>query len=170
MDYQTLIILAAFLALGLLTLVLLEWRERKRAKSPNSPPNVGGVPTGGRGITPNSASPDSVTPNASSPLIRVPVDDQCCGRHLVCERESLLTTKPEIIYYDDEELDRLANLNPDNYTEQDLSDLNEVFTTLRPAEVAGWLRSLQLRQIELPQALKEEALMIVAERRFSPAK
>ena len=154
MDYQTLIILVAFLALGLLTLVLLEWRERKRAKSPNA--------------SPNSASPNSAT-TSSSPLVRVPVDDQCCGRHLVCERESLLTTKPEIIYYDDEELDRLANLDPDNYTEQDLGDLNEVFTTLRPAEVAGWLRSLQLRQIELPQALKEEALMIVAERRFNPA-
>ena len=156
MDYQTLIILVAFLALGLLTLVLLEWRERKRAKSPNA--------------SPNSATRDSVTPSSSSPLVRVPVDDQCCGRHLVCERESLLTTKPEIIYYDDEELDRLANLDPDNYTEQDLGDLNEVFTTLRPAEVAGWLRSLQLRQIELPQALKEEALMIVAERRFNAAK
>ena len=142
MTMENLLILAGFLGLGLLTLLLMEWRERKRAKQTGDNPQ-------------------------SDHLVRVPVDDQCCGRHLVCERESLLTTKPEIIYYDDEELDRLAGVNPDNYSEQDLSELNDVFSTLRPADVAGWLRSLQLRQIELPQALKEEALMIVAERRFA---
>ena len=139
---ENLLILAAFLGLGLVSLALMEWRERKRRKAQTDNPQA-------------------------DHLVRVPVDDQCCGRHLVCERESLLTTKPEIVYYDDEELDRLAGVSPDNYSEQDLQDLNEVFTTLKSADVAGWLRSLQLRNITLPDSLREEALMIVAERRFA---
>jgi hypothetical protein len=140
-DYETLLILAAFLALGLLTLALMEWRERKRKKD---------------------------NPQADR-MIRVPVDEQCCGRHLVCERESLLTAKPEIVYYDDEELDRLSGMSPDDYTSKDLEELNDVFSTLQPADVAGWLRSLQLRNIALPDELKDEALMIVAERRATSA-
>ena len=102
-------------------------------------------------------------------MIRVPVDDACCGRHLVCERESLLTTKPEIIYYDDEELDRLAGISPADYSEEDINELSEVFSSLQSADVAGWLRSLQARSIALPDELKDEALMIVAERRAKGA-
>ena len=116
---DTILILACFLGLGLVTLVLMEWRERKRKKAQTDNPQA-------------------------DKMIRVPVDDACCGRHLVCERESLLTTKPEIIYYDDEELDRLSGLDPQTYSELDIRDLNEVFTTLRSEDVVGWLRSLQL--------------------------
>ncbi|MBO4621036.1 MAG: phospholipase [Paludibacteraceae bacterium] len=119
----------------------MEWRERKRKKD---------------------------NPQADR-MIRVPVDEQCCGRHLVCERESLLTSKPEIVYYDDEELDRLSGMSPDDYTSKDLDELSDVFSTLQPADVAGWLRSLQLRNIALPDELKDEALMIVAERRATSA-
>lgn len=144
MDYETILILAAFLGLGLVTLALMEWRERKRKKALGDNPQA-------------------------DHMIRVPVDDQCCGRHLVCERETLLTTKPEIVYYDDEELDHLSGLDPKDYTEQDLQELEEVFSTLQPADVAGWLRSLQLRSIALPDELKDEALMIVAERRATGA-
>ena len=128
-----------------MTLVLMEWRERKRKKAQTDNPQA-------------------------DKMIRVPVDDACCGRHLVCERESLLTTKPEIIYYDDEELDRLSGLDPQTYSEQDIRDLNEVFSTLRSEDVVGWLRSLQLRNITLPEELRDEALMIVSERRAKAAR
>lgn len=141
---ENLYILIAFLGLGLVTLVLMEWRERKRKKAQTDNPQA-------------------------DKMIRVPVDDACCGRHLVCERESLLTTKPEIIYYDDEELDRLSGLDPQTYSEQDIRDLNEVFTTLQSQDVVGWLRSLQLRNITLPEELRDEALMIVSERRAKAA-
>lgn len=141
---ENLLILAGFLGLGLVTLVLMEWRERKRKKSSQDNPQA-------------------------DHMIRVPVDDACCGRHLVCERESLLTTKPEIIYYDDEELDRLAGLSPIDYSEEDINELNDVFSSLQSADVAGWLRSLQMRNIALPDELKDEALMIVAERRAKGA-
>ena len=36
---------------------------------------------------------------------------------------------------------------------------------MRNDEVAGWVRSLQLRGIELPDELKDEVFMIVGERR-----
>lgn len=138
---DTLIILVAFLVFALVVLVLMEIRERQRKKEAEDNPQA-------------------------DHLVRVPVDDECCGRHTVCERESLITANPEIVYYDDEELDRLVGQSPDTYTEKDLADISEVFYTLQSRDVAGWLRSMQLRNIELPEQIKEEALMIVSERRF----
>ena len=43
----------------------------------------------------------------------------------------------------------------------------EVLYTLRQEEVPGWIRSLQLRDIALPAALKAETLLIVEELRDS---
>ena len=37
---------------------------------------------------------------------------------------------------------------------------------MRSDEVAGWVRSLQLRGIELPDGIKDEVLLIVGERRL----
>jgi hypothetical protein len=91
----------------------------------------------------------------------------CCGEHLVCERETLLQTNAEIVYYDDEELDALADTDPKDYTEAQYAQLREVFETLQEADVPGWCRSLQLRRIALPDDIKDEALMIVRERRNS---
>jgi hypothetical protein len=44
-----------------------------------------------------------------------------------------------------------------------------VFFTLRENELVDWLKSLQLRHVPLPPAIKEQALMIIAERRKEPA-
>ena len=109
--------------------------------------------------------------NASSPaeLIQpapAPSDDgECCGQHLVCERDTLLQSNARIDYYDDEELDALAGIDPTDYSEAQHTMLREVFDTLQERDVAGWVRSLQLRNIALPQDIREEALMIVRERR-----
>lgn len=92
-------------------------------------------------------------------------DGECCGTHAVCERDSLLTKTTKIEYYDDEELDALAGIAPDNYSESQIKQLEDVFYTLREKDVAGWLRSLQTRNIQLPDELREEALLIVSERR-----
>ncbi len=43
--------------------------------------------------------------------------------------------------------------------------LENVFYTLKEQDVAGWLGSLQLRNIQLPNNLRDEALLIVSERR-----
>ena len=45
---------------------------------------------------------------------------ECCGRHLVCERDSLLAGVSQTIeYYDDEELDAWKGIEPDSYTPYD---------------------------------------------------
>ena len=46
-----------------------------------------------------------------------------------------------------------------------VEEFSEVLYTLREVEVAGWLHSLQLRGINLPDALKDEAFLIIGERR-----
>lgn len=91
----------------------------------------------------------------------------CCGQHEVCEKDSLLAAvSKEIEYYDDEELDRFATRESDNYTDAEIEEFDEVFSTLRSEEVAGWVRSLQLRGINLPDALKDDVILVVGERRI----
>ena len=92
-------------------------------------------------------------------------DSGCCGQHLVCERETLLQTNAEIIYYDDEELDTLAGIPYNEYTRAQEDMVREVFNTMQEKDVPGWCRSLQLRNIQLPLDVREEALLIVRERR-----
>ncbi len=92
-------------------------------------------------------------------------DGECCGAHEVCDRDSLLTGTDKPEYFDDEELDALACIKPDEYTESQQKQLSEVFYTLKESDVAAWLRSLQIRRIELPVSLRDEALLIVSERR-----
>lgn len=94
------------------------------------------------------------------------IPDECCGAHEVCERDSLLAAvSKKIEYYEDEDLDRFRGVSGDAYQEEAVSEFQEVLYTLRDTEVAGWLRSLQLRGIELPDLLKDEAFLIVGERR-----
>lgn len=98
------------------------------------------------------------------------VDAECCGQHEVCERDSLLAAvSKKIEYYDDEELDRFAGLPSDAYTEEEADQFRDVLYTMQEVEVAGWVRSLQLRGIELPDALKDEVFLIIGERRIAPS-
>lgn len=94
------------------------------------------------------------------------IPEVCCGQHELCERDSLLAAvSKKIEYYEDEDLDRFQGRAADAYEEEAVSEFQEVLYTLRDTEVAGWLRSLQLRGIELPDVLKDEAFLIVGERR-----
>jgi hypothetical protein len=90
-------------------------------------------------------------------------DIECCGAHDVCETDSLLNSNADIVYFDDEELDRFKGQSNALYSDTELEEFQEVLMTMNEVEVAGWLRSLNLRQIELPSLLKEQALMIVDE-------
>lgn len=138
--------LILFVALGLGILIAFEIRARKH---------------------PKGAAASS--PEAERLKGREAVSDGCCGAHLVCERETLLQTNAEVIYYDDEELDELAGIEPNEYTVKQHDTIAEVFHTLQEKDVPGWCRSLQLRHIELPLDIREEALLIVQERRKSKA-
>ena len=95
------------------------------------------------------------------------VTDECCGQHETCERDSLLAAvSKKIEYYDDEELDCFRGVEADAYDEDAVNEFRDVLYTLQEIEVAGWLRSLQLRAINLPDELKDEAFLIGGERRI----
>ncbi len=93
------------------------------------------------------------------------VPDDCCGAHEVCEADSLLSSSDKIEYYNDEELDRFRGTQSRFYSDDAIEEFRDVLYTLKEREVAGWMKSIQLRQIELPEIIREEALMIVEERR-----
>ena len=131
----------AFIGLGIVILVLFEWRERRR-----------------KGKTSPHPSPQEREIKNDS--------GECCGTHLVCERDTIQQMQTEIIYYDDEELDVLADRDPKTYTEQEITQLEEVFRSLREEDIRGWVKSLQLRRIALTDELKEEALLILREMRL----
>jgi len=108
--------------------------------------------------------------NKNNPVEPEPVVEpasECCGAHAVCEDDTLLNSSNKIIYYDDDELDVLAGVSSNNYSNEQLKMLSDVFFTLKESDTAGWLRSLQLRNIDLPMDLREQALLIVSERRIA---
>lgn len=96
--------------------------------------------------------------------------EDCCGQHAVCERDSLLAAvSRDIVYYDDEELDRFRGRLPESYTTEECETFRDVLLTLLPEDVAGWGRSIQLRGIQLPEAVRDEFLMMAAELRGTSA-
>ena len=133
--------LILFIVLGLVIVVLTEIHERRKKA--------------------NSQKPKA---NSQEPIANTRPEG-CCGEHLVCERETLLQTNAKIEYYDDEELDALAGIDPADFSPAQLNLFRDVFSTLQEADVPGWCRSLQLRNIALPPDIREEALLIVRERR-----
>ena len=139
--------LILFIGLVIVVLVLTEIRERRRAKNIDR-------------STDRTQSTESRVESRESAR-----PEGCCGEHLVCERETLLQTNAKIEYYDDEDLDALAGIAPEDFTPEQHQAIRDVFTTLQEADVPGWCRSLQLRNITLPPDIREEALLIVKERR-----
>jgi len=130
--------LILFIVLVIVVLVLTEVHERRKQK--------------------DSTTKEKLPQKAVRP-------EGCCGTHLVCEKENILQTNAKPEYYDDEELDALADLDPTSYTEAQYQAIRQVFDTLSEVDVPGWCRSLQLRHIELPDDIREEALLIVREQR-----
>jgi len=110
-----------------------------------------------------TAKPDETSPLA----VTKEVPEECCGQHATCERDSLLAAvSKDIIYYDDEELDQFKGRASDEYSDEEADQFATVFYELKEIEVAGWVRSLQLRQVNLPDQLMDEVLLVVRERRF----
>ncbi len=106
----------------------------------------------------------------SMPSITTVQNMECCGQHETCEKDSLLAAiSKQIEYYDDEELDRFRGKTSDEYTEEECEEFREILYSMKSEEVAGWIRSLQLRGVELPTDLKDEVILIVGERRTGQA-
>ncbi len=97
-----------------------------------------------------------------------PVDMECCGQHEVCEKDSLLAAlSKDIEYYNDEELDRFRGREGHEYSPEESDEFRDILYTMRSDEVAGWVRSLQLRMVNLPDDVKDEVFLIIGERRTS---
>ena len=58
-----------------------------------------------------------------------------------------------------------SGVAPPTNTAKPKPSLSAMLYTMRSEEVAGWVRSLALRGVELPDGLKDEVVMIVSERR-----
>jgi hypothetical protein len=144
--WSSILPLILFVCLGIAILIIFEVRARKQQRSDSEQ------------STANSVNDLQQSDLSSS-------DDGCCGEHLVCERETLLQTNAKVEYYDDEELDTLIGIPAEDYTEEQYQMIREVFNTLQAKDVPGWVRSIQLRNIQLPLDIREEALLIVVERR-----
>lgn len=106
-----------------------------------------------------------ISVNGDSNEVIIP-DSECCGMHETCEKDSLLAAvSKDVEYYEDEELDRFRGVASDEYLPPEIEEFRYVLYTMREDEVAGWVRSLQLRQVELPDELKDEVFLIIGERR-----
>ena len=136
--------LVLFVCLGIVILIIFEIRARKEK---------------------NNTELHDTTQATNAATEQRTEDDGCCGEHLVCERETLLQTNAQIEYFDDEELDALIGIDAEDYTPEQYQMIREVFETLKASDVPGWVRSIQLRNIQLPLDIREEALLIVVERR-----
>ena len=114
----------------------------------------------------NSRKQQNIQENEGTNTPEPVIASDCCGQHEVCERDSLLAAvSKNIEYYDDDELDIYQGMNSGEYDEKAVNEFRDVFYTMQEIDVAGWLRSLQLRNINLPDQLKDEIFLIVEERR-----
>lgn len=138
---RTIYLLLAFITLGVVIALLRRYT----------------LPRKGPGAT-------AVTPSHAEEVADKPRPEGCCGEHEVCEKESLITTKADVVYFEDEELDAYKGHEGD-YTPEQLAEFEEVLFTLKEDEIAAWLKSLQLRGVTPPDSVREQALMIVSERR-----
>lgn len=85
----------------------------------------------------------------------------CCGRHLICDKPLTPKIGEEVVYYDDEELDRFAGRDADGYSPDEVEEVREVMMTLLPEDVPGWVRSMQLRGISIPNPLRDELFLLL---------
>ena len=86
----------------------------------------------------------------------------CSGDDARCEQDCMLEAAvKEIEYYDDEHLDKDAGRSSDSYTDEEIEEFEEVMYTLQPEDVAGWNRSLILRNVNIPDCLKDELIALL---------
>jgi len=87
--------------------------------------------------------------------------EECCGAHEVCETDLINKMSEEIIYYEDEELDAYKNFEENDYNDDQIDEFREVLYSLKEKEMEAWLRSLELRKIELPSVIKSELVFML---------
>ena len=93
-----------------------------------------------------------------------PTCDTCNGDDSRCEQECMLeAATKQVEYFDDEDLDRFAGKPSDSYSEEEVEEFREVLYTMQREEAKAWNRSLILRQVNVPDQLKDELIMMMEE-------
>lgn len=151
------VILAAMIVIGIILYLTDVLYYRKKH------PEVNAKPTEEE----DGSAADKKEPAGKLSAPANPTDEPevCCGTHTVCEKTNLSPITGEIVYYDDEELDRFRGRQADEYSSEEIEEFRDVLMTLQPQDVAGWSRSIQVREITLPTEIREELLLIVSELR-----
>lgn len=111
-----------------------------------------------------------LTSGSKSPTIRdknvqqLPSCTTCSDYGTQCEAVCMMNAAvSEIIYFEDEELDRFKGKSSDSYTDAETEEFREVLYTMKPEEVPEWNRSLILRGINIPDQIKDELMMLMTE-------
>lgn len=92
-------------------------------------------------------------------------DSGCCSLHDVCVKNKVATPNEKPEYFDDEELDEFAGRAADSYSEEETALFREIFHSVLDAEKPEWLRSLQLRNIAIPESMHDEAIQALKARK-----
>lgn len=66
-----------------------------------------------------------------------------------------------VVYYDDEELDAYRGRSSNEYTGEETEEFRYVLETMLSHDVPGWVRSLELRGVALPDGMKDEVLLFL---------
>ena len=99
--------------------------------------------------------PDVVMPTPGDCSSCDGTDDKC---EQVCMMEAATR---EIEYYDDEELDRFRGRQSNQYTDEEAEEFANILYTMQPQEAKGWNRSLILREINVPNQIKDELITMI---------
>lgn len=99
--------------------------------------------------------PDVVIPSSGDCSSCDGTDDKC---EQVCMMEAATR---EIEYYDDEELDRFRGRQSNQYTDEEAEEFANILYTMQPQEAKGWNRSLILREINVPNQIKDELITMI---------
>ncbi len=95
-----------------------------------------------------------------------PPKQECCGLHLICEKDAerrLVKKAPE--YFDDEELDRFRGKTSNAYSDEEIDEFRNILLTMNVAEIADWNSSLEMRGIVPPDEIRDEMLLLIEEER-----
>ncbi len=85
----------------------------------------------------------------------------CSGSNSKCEQECMMEASVrEIEYFDDEELDAYKGRESNCYTDEEADEFRQIMETMKPEEVKAWNRSLILREISMPDQVKDEYIML----------
>ena len=99
--------------------------------------------------------PDVVMPTSGDCSSCDGTDDKC---EQVCMMEAATR---EIEYYDDEELNRFRGRQSNQYTDEEAEEFANILYTMQPQEAKGWNRSLILREINVPNQIKDELITMI---------